>query len=347
MNIVKFKREIAGAALLATMASCAWPMGFGQTVDPDQRFYGRKSEGWFWYEPEPEEAEPDKPEKPKPPAPKPAAPINTPSPQAATSAGPPPPAPFSAAWFRENLQKYRDAAWDNPTVENVRAFMYMQRFAMDRSETVSNATELAVIGDPYLDENSRRPSATFASQKLDVGAGKERESLLQSVSNRVGIFFFFNDDEYSSIQASIVKMLENTGFTIVPISVSGKPLKDNIYPNFKVDKGHAKSLNIMTFPATFLVSPDGKFEPIGQGAMSLPEMKHRILIAAKRNGWVSDEEFRKTKPLYGADNNIAEKLDASIFGKNTESNNTDKNNKTNFVEPSKLMEHIRARLKTN
>ena len=220
-------------------------------------------------------------------------------------------------------------------------------FSETTPETVANATELAVVGDPYLDETSRRPAATFATQKLDIGAGKEKESLIAEISKRAGIFFFFKDDEYSNLQASIVKMLEETGFTIVPISMTGKPLKDNVFPNFKRDQGHAKTLNILTYPATFLVSPDGKFEPIGQGALSLVEMKHRILIAAKRNGWVSEDEYKKTKPLYDADNNIAEKLDASIFGKSLDSLTNDRFNKTNFVEPTKMMDRIRERLKSN
>ncbi|WP_369702082.1 conjugal transfer protein TraF [Citrobacter freundii] len=37
----------------------------------------------------------------------------------------------------------------------------------------------------------------------------------------------------------------------------------------------------MTFPAVYLASPDGQFAPIGQGPMSLPELNHRILVAAK------------------------------------------------------------------
>ncbi len=31
--------------------------------------------------------------------------------------------------------------------------------------------------------------------------------------------------------------------------------------------------------------------------MSLPELNHRILVAAKRNGWVTDEEFNRTRPV--------------------------------------------------
>ena len=59
-----------------------------------------------------------------------------------------------------------------------------------------------------------------------------------------------------------------------------------------------------------------------------------------------EKEYKKTKPIYTTDNNIAEKLDPSIFGKDLERIQQKTNGKSNFVEPSKLMEYIRTRLNT-
>ena len=77
----------------------------------------------------------------------------------------------------------------------------------------------------FLDEISRRPAATFASQQVDRDAGNAKNQLLKSVANRVGIFFFYkSDDEYSDLQAPLVKMLEQgEGFSIVPVSMDGRP----------------------------------------------------------------------------------------------------------------------------
>ncbi|HGH5042525.1 TPA: conjugal transfer protein TraF [Salmonella enterica subsp. enterica serovar Minnesota] len=175
-------------------------------------FYERKEEGWFWYKEEPKEPE-KKPEKPKP------KPVAEAKPTQPKPAAPLPSGPemFSAEWFRENLPKYKDLAWNNPTVENVRTFLYLQRFAIDRSEQFSDATELAVVGDPFLDEITRRPAATFASQQVDRDAGNAKNMLLKSVAERVGIFFFYkSDDDYSDLQAPLIKMLEQgEGFSII------------------------------------------------------------------------------------------------------------------------------------
>ncbi len=160
--------------LLALGVTLIAPMAYAQESDPDNRFYDRKAEGWFWYKEEIPEEEPE-PEKPEPQVVA-APPPQQPEPTAPAPAVPQGPAVFSAAWFRENLPKYKDEAWNNPTIENVRTYMYLQRYAMDRSEQFADATELAVVGDPFLDEESRRPSATFASQKLDRWAGQEKTS---------------------------------------------------------------------------------------------------------------------------------------------------------------------------
>src|SRR5690606_24663040 len=149
------------------------------------------------------------------------------------------------------------------------------------SEQVADTTELAVIGDPFLDEISRRPGSTFAAQNVDRQAGAARSELIHTVSQRAGIFFFFESDcAQCELQAPLLKTLEYEGYTIIPISVDGNPLPNSPFDFFKVDSGHAKALGVQTYPALFLASPDGEFAALGQSAMSLPELKHRILVAA-------------------------------------------------------------------
>lgn len=334
------KKSSLNILLLAALTLGASHQAWSQD-STRSRFYERKEEGWFWYKEEPKEPE-EKLEKPIPIAavePAPAPPISV-TPQ---SSGPD---MFSAEWFRENLPKYKDLAWDNPTVENVRTFLYLQRFAIDRSEQFSDATELAVVGDPFLDEISRRPASTFASQQVDRDAGNAKNRLLKSVADRVGLFFFFrSDDDYSDLQAPLIQMLQHgEGFSIIPVSMDGNPLPSGLFPQYKTDDGHAKQLGIVTFPAVYLASPDGQFAPIGQGPMSLPELNHRILVAAKRNGWVTDEEFNRTRPVLNLENNIAELLASPDLGSDLKQLSQTSGDEKNFVPPEQLMQYIRAKL---
>ncbi len=107
----------------------------------DLVFYERKEEGWFWY----------KGKSPK-------------------NQRKNPKSPNQSLWQKRSLHSLslllrfraaqkcsqrngsgktypstKDLAWNNPTVENVRTFLYLQRFAIDRSEQFSDATELAVV----------------------------------------------------------------------------------------------------------------------------------------------------------------------------------------------------------
>lgn len=77
--------------------------------EPKERedtFYDRKSEGWFFYN---EHRESEKLEQQ-------ARHLDT-KPIAIPA--------ITAEWLRENLPKYKDAAWNNPTLENMRAFLYL------------------------------------------------------------------------------------------------------------------------------------------------------------------------------------------------------------------------------
>ncbi len=304
-------------------------------AEESRGFYAKKAQGWFWYESMPVEK-------------KRAIELNKPA-FASLPSSPPKenplakhPLPFSAAWFRQNLQKYKDAAWDKPTPDNIRAFLYLQRFAVDRSEQFADGVELVTLGDPSLDELSRRPSATFASQQIDRQAGMDKIKLVKSLTKRLGIFFFFRSDcPYCELQAPLIKVLEqNEGFTVIPVSLDGQPLPSHLFPNFKVDEGHAQKLGIQTVPALFLATADGEFAAIGQGVMSLPEINHRILVAAKRKNWLSEKAFNQARPVMNVDDNAANYLSSPAHAAEQLKPIQPPSN-DGFIPPAKLVDFLK------
>lgn len=345
---------IKKAILIALGLSMAYPSvgspSYESQSDPS-RFYERKEEGWFWYN----EEEPDEPfeleEEPQvaaQPEPEPETQYSGPIEGLGNSESDGPEV-LSAEWFRVNLPKYLDAAWENPTIENVRAYMYLQRYAIDRSEEFSDVSELAVVGDPFLDEESRRPSATFASQKLDKEAGIEKESLATKVASKAGIFFFYESDSQSSqLQAPIIKRLEAMhGFTVLPIAIDGEPLPGGIYPNFQPDSGQAEKMGVESYPAIYLVSENREVEPVAQSVLSLAELRHRVILVAKRRGWVSNDEFNKARPIRNLHNNLAAILDAHAADlSRLDADTTTKpgEEKTRFISPDKISDFIRKNI---
>lgn len=307
-------------------------------------FWERKAEGWFFYaEPEPK---PDPEVKPEPIVPPPTTQTvtKTPPPQSDQPAsGISAPSPMSAAWFRENLPRYRDAAWDNPTKENVQTYMYLQRIAMDRSQTFADVSQEAVMGNPFLDETVRRPSATYAAQDLDKLAGAERQRQLALLSDKAGLFYFFASDcDICATQVQVMKAMENT-FDVVPVSLDGQDLPGNPYPNFRQDSGHAQRLGITHLPATFLVSADGRFAPIGQGALGIDDMEKRLLIAGKNLGLVTEEDYHRTRPVRNVSDDLSTIVDIPERASSTSASSDD--DSTGFIPPSDLLRNIEDSIK--
>ncbi|WP_448205387.1 conjugal transfer protein TraF [Azospirillum sp. sgz302134] len=262
------------------------------------RFIDRHEEGWFWYkqdpepEPEPEEEAPPPPAETPPPeaAPPPAAPV--------PDAKPEPPM-FSAAWLREKLPQQLEKAIDSPTRENVELYYLMQRVAMDKSNAFSDMAERVVTGDKVLDENNRRPIASFAANQVNKQSGDNADRQLADLAATSGLWFFYRSDcPYCHLQVQVLKALERlTNLKVMAIAVDGLPLPENAYPNYVRDTGQAAMLGVDMVPALYLVHPPDGVQPLAQGVVAYDDLRKRILVAATRAGWISEESFATTRPL--------------------------------------------------
>ncbi len=256
--------------------------------------------GWYWYEVEEEPLEEEREETAEPLPEKPEEVVKEeermpPSP----SSGPP---PLSVEWFQENLDTYRNLAIDTPSSANVRAYAYLQRIAMDKAERFATKYQEVVIGDPILDESNRYPTSGHAGKRLDSAAREETIKMLNDISKRAGIFFFFKKDcPLCGQQAWILEQFKRiTQIEVVAISMDGAVLEDR---SFKVhlNQGHDKIMGVVQAPAIVLAQPKtGKYKIIGQGGgYDIEELKLRLLVMARSIGVISPEEYEKTQPVKG------------------------------------------------
>jgi conjugal transfer pilus assembly protein TraF len=247
--------------------------------------------GWFWYEPIPEEI-PEEPLVEPPPAPAPT-PVTVPAP--AKPQGPP---PLSAEWIRENLEKYQRLAIDNPSPENVAAYLYIQRVMLDKSQRFSEQVKHVVQLDPFLDQGTRRPIASYGGAQFSKEARTTRQLLMAQIAQQAGIFFFFQGScGHCEIQAPVLhSMQERYGFVVFPISIDGQPLKNGLFHKYVMDHGQAQRLQVIQTPAMFLGKPNTRdIIPLGQSTMSMDQMEERILTAARDAGWITPEEYERTR----------------------------------------------------
>jgi conjugal transfer pilus assembly protein TraF len=207
--------------------------------------------------------------------------------------------PFSVAWIKTELPKLHARALDDPTRENVAAYLYVQRVALDKAETFTQVAQRTVSLDPLLDENVRRPIATFASQQVDAQASISARKTLATLAKDTGIFFFFRSDcPYCEMQAPVLKALAvRYGFRILPISLDGRPLPSGKFPNFQRDQGQAEALGVIATPAMFLVRAPNHFVGIGQGALAKNVLEKRILSSAAVAGWIDKTTLQASRAV--------------------------------------------------
>jgi conjugal transfer pilus assembly protein TraF len=268
------------------------------SITDGSAFYEEKEKGWFWYEDnseEPDESNIGPPQK--------APPVKeTKTEQKVVKQADS--KPLSAEWFRKNMDTYRDKAVDEPTGQNVAAYLYLQRVMLDKAEKFSEVAQQVVMSDAVLDENSRRPIASFGGSAMDDMATRGTDKAAKKLAGKAGLWFFYSSTcEFCIKEAGAIKGLMSTfGFKVVPIAIDGLPLPGGDFPEFTSDHGQAKSLGVETTPALFLVKPGqgGGAIQIGQGLLANDEIIKRAISLGHQNGWIDDNAYNDTltvKPL--------------------------------------------------
>lgn len=334
MNI-RFVGTIAAFFLLFTSS-----VVFGQNGQQTKGFFDKKDEGWFFYNEElpKEEPEEEPEEEPKT--------IVSVPPEQSSEPAKEKPKYLSAEWLRINLDTYKDIALDNPTMENVSAYLYLQRYAMDKSEMFAEAVQMATIGNPYLDEETRRPQSSYGKNSIDHYATINQDNLLLKLAKSLGIFFYFSSDSVESVaQSSTLQAFANKyGFVIYPISIDGNPLPNGSFPDFKVDEGQSIIMDVKFLPSLYLVSNSGEYEPLAQNITTVSGMANRILITARRHGWITESEYAETKPIINSETNTVPMFESLI--ENIKKNKVERD-EANFVDPKELTMKIKESLRAN
>lgn len=255
-----------------------------------ESFFKRGGEGYFWYE------DPPPPIKLiEPPAPEPVDPATvTANPDEAEPKGI---RPFSVAWLKENLPILLDRAIDSGKREDMEAFLYAQRLALDKAHNFTHLQRLVVNSDPILDENNRVPFDTFIRQAVLTDRRNRNDEAAKHLATMGGIVMFFDSSCIFCVQQFplIVEMQKNLGFETRFISVDGKPLPGMTH-NWIPDTGQFQTLNLKLTPTIVYAVPPDNFYILAQGAMSYTGLVDRLLVVAESEKLLSDEMIASINP---------------------------------------------------
>jgi conjugal transfer pilus assembly protein TraF len=257
---------VAATPLLMGLAVPAWADQSGQA------FFQGKEEGWFWYK-DPKERPVQAPPKSMPPLP--AKPKET--------------EPLSVEWLKKQMPVLLDRAIDNPTRENVEAYLYAQRLAMDKSQRFAEMSQRVVYSDPFLDENNRVPIASFAKSSFLNGIDQAADAGLKHLATVAGLWVFFDSRcQHCRVHAETIEaMRKKHGFVVKYISLDGKGLPN--IPAWVPDLGQSGTLNVRMTPTTVLVAPPNHFLVVSQGMMAQTQIEERMLVAAESEDLLPQE----------------------------------------------------------
>ncbi|MBK8284179.1 MAG: conjugal transfer protein TraF [Ahniella sp.] len=238
--------------------------------------------GWFYYQPLP-----------------PLVPSAKPDPTRASPNEPDSMVPLGSAWLRKNLPIYLDRAVDQPTLANVRRYRYLERLAMDRSSAYSDTSARLTMLDPLLDEQQVSPLTALAKATRHREIDRDRQRLLEGISEQAGLWFFFRSDcPYCHAQVpALLSLARVHEFSILPISIDRKPMPGEGLPRFVPDNGQAAKLGVQVTPTLFLVHRDGRVLPLATGLQTMDQIEFRMIELGHTMGWISDAEFAAIQPL--------------------------------------------------
>lgn len=173
-----------------------------------------------------------------------------------------------------------------PTQENIINYVKYQRYVLDKASYLTDAWQRTMWQTPELDYTLQRPVSKIGKETYLDQKKLEKANLLQELSKRYGIFFAFRSDcLYCHQFAPVVKMLEERGFSIIPISLDGGYLPEF---SLKITKTHTGQLSklgieIDTVPALFLFdAKTNEIITIGFGFMAFDEVEERIYILTSK-----------------------------------------------------------------
>lgn len=291
-------------ALAAMSAALTLIMGTAHAQESVRNgYYEKKEEGWFWRELMPERIELPPPERmPAPEELAPQAPPVLPTAPAEESG----PRPFSPAWMREKLPEYRDRALEDPSPENVRAYFYLQRYAMDVAQRFALVAQKVVLADPALDENTRRPISTYGAHVFDEVARENLVRVASKIASMAGVWYFYRSDcPYCKAQNPVLERLQRRiGLAVLPIALDGRAMPEGAYARFVVNRGHAEQLGVTQTPTLYLVRKPNEFVLLSEGLVTDDGLLERIVYAGHDAGWITDEEFNSTRAAKPAEPSI-------------------------------------------
>lgn len=192
-------------------------------------------------------------------------------------------------WLQENYRLLEERAIDDPTDENVAAYLYVRRISMDKSQRFSQKVTEVTNADPLLNENNRIPYASAGAQSIRSANRSAQERAARELAAVGGLVVFVDSDcRFCATQMPIVNALRaQYGMEALVVSLDGKRPRGYDGPIVR-DNGLYRKLNLKLTPSVVYVArprayKDGKdenqYRVIAQGFYAQDELVKQLAYA--------------------------------------------------------------------
>lgn len=222
-------------------------------------FLSKRAEGWFWYEDKAKKEQKNR--------------IKEQAKQVPDEATPTEIIESNKKELEATLHK----AILEPSYDNVKSYMALQKEMMSRSEAFSTRWQEVVYKEPTLNEEVNYPTSHSAMPIHYEAQKQAKEQKLKAIAKDFGLLYFFKSDcpycqKFSGLAKSFA---EKYGFEILGISADGNVNKE--FPEAVADNGVSRKLDINSYPTLVAVNERTKeMIPITYGYVSLSDLEDTL-----------------------------------------------------------------------
>lgn len=208
---------------------------------------------------------------------------------------------ITSAWLRVNLPLYLEHAVDQPTDNNVLAFLYLQAFANQKAWVFSERAKLVAQGNDYLDNNGAFPNLYTARAYREQLAKHIRATLFNKFQDQVGLILLISSDYESRAFAQLVGLFSlKYNIKFVTANLHGKFQPDlanyNQITNLREVAQLVRKQQAQIYPTLYVVDRQ-QTSTLVTGAIDSDELEQRMLRYLFKQNYITQTEYNMARGI--------------------------------------------------
>jgi conjugal transfer pilus assembly protein TraF len=211
-------------------------------------------------------------------------------------------AKVTVKWLQENYKLLEERAIDDPSDDNVAAYLYVRRVVLDKSQRFSEKVTEVTNADPLLNENNRIPYASAGAQSIRSANRAAQEQAAREMAAVGGLLVFVDSRcRFCTMQMPIVSALRaQYGLEALVVSIDGRRPHGYDGPIVR-DNGLYRKLDLKLTPSiVYVPRPQGyangkdenQYRVVAQGFYAQDELVKQLAYAGHASRLLSSNTMR-------------------------------------------------------